>query len=106
MIPIDLSGKVAVVTGGVQGLGRATAAMLLQAGARVAVNYYDDPEGVSRQRADEVSREWGTAGLVKPADVRSREQMTEFLQTVRKKFGRLDMLINNAAILRDRTMAL
>lgn len=104
MIPIDLTGKVAVVTGGVQGLGRATATMLWQAGARVAVNYFDDAGGISRQRADEVTREWGAAGLVMPADVRSRAQMAEFLQTVRTRFGRIDMLINNAAILRDRTM--
>lgn len=104
MIPIDLSGKVAVVTGGVQGLGRATAEMLLRAGARVAINYFDDPEGMSRQRGDEFAREWGTTGLVMTADVRSREQMAGFLQRVRTEFGRIDFLVNNAAILRDRTM--
>ena len=46
MILIDLSGKVAVITGGIQGLGKATAAMLLRAGANVAVNYSSAKAGV------------------------------------------------------------
>lgn len=102
MIPIDLSGRVAVVTGGIQGLGRATATMLLRAGARVAANHMDDP--VSRMRAEAAAEEWQEAGLVMPADVRSREEMTRFFDGVKAKFGRIDFLINNAAILRDRTI--
>ena len=104
MIPIDLSGKVAVITGGIQGLGKATAAMLLRAGANVAVNYYDDTAGVSRQRAAETACEWGAAGLVMAADVRSRSEMTAFFDSVTGQFGRLDFLVNNAAILRDRSV--
>lgn len=104
MIPIDLSGKVAVITGGIQGLGKATAAMLLRAGANVAVNYYDDTDGVSRQRAAETACEWGAAGLVMAADVRSRPEMTAFFDSVKGQFGRIDFLVNNAAILRDRSV--
>ena len=104
MISIDLSGKVAVVTGGIQGLGKATASMLLSAGAQVAVNYFDDAAGVSRQRAEEAAKEWGDAGLVMAADVRSREQMTEFFEAVKANFGHIDFLVNNAAILRDRSV--
>ena len=104
MISIDLSSKVAVITGGIQGLGKATAAMLLRAGANVAVNYFDDAAGVSRQRAEEAAKEWGDAGLVMAADVRSRENMTAFFETVKAKFGRIDFLVNNAAILRDRSV--
>jgi len=104
MISIDLSGKVAVVTGGIQGLGKATASMLLRAGAQVAVNYFDDAAGVCRQRAEEAAKEWGNAGLVMAADVRSRENMTAFFEAVKAKFGRLDFLVNNAAILRDRSV--
>ena len=104
MISIDLSGKVAVVTGGIQGLGKATASMLLRAGAQVAVNYFDDAAGVSRQRAEEAATEWGNAGLVIAADVRSRENMTAFFEAVKMKFGRIDFLVNNAAILRDRSV--
>lgn len=104
MIPIDLSGRVAVITGAVQGLGKATADMLLKAGAKVGVNYYDDAAGVNRERADEVARQWGDAALVVPADVRKREPMVSFFDAVKEKFGELDFLVNNAAILRDRTV--
>ena len=104
MIEIDLSGKVAVVTGGVQGLGAATASMLIRAGARVAVNYFDDPDGIGRARAAEVAARWGDAALVAAADVRDRDQMAGFFDSVTARFGGLDLLINNAAILRDRTV--
>jgi 3-oxoacyl-[acyl-carrier protein] reductase len=104
MVPIDLSGRVAVITGGIQGLGKATADLLVRSGARVAVNYFDDPEGISRQRAAEAARHWNGSGLVMPADVRSRTEMLEFFNAVKAKFGRVDFLINNAAILRDRTV--
>ncbi len=104
MIPIDLTGKVAIITGGVQGLGKATAAMLLRAGAQVAVNYFDDDAGISRQRAEEAVREWGPSGCVMAADVRSREEMRAVFMAVKEKFGRIDFLVNNAAILRDRTV--
>lgn len=104
MIPIDLTGKVAIVTGGIQGLGKSTAAMLKRAGAKVAVNYFDDPAGLSRQRADETATELGDAGLVMAADVRSRSDMKSFFEAVRTRFGRIDFLVNNAAILRDRSV--
>lgn len=104
MISIDLSGKVAVVTGGIQGLGKATASMLLRAGACIAVNYFDDDAGVSRQRAEEAAQGWGDAGLVMAADVRDRTEMAAFLESVKAKFGRIDFLINNAALLRDRSV--
>jgi len=104
MIPIDLRGKVAVITGGIQGLGKATATMLKQAGANIAVNFFDDPDGISRQRADQAVTEWGDTSLVLPADVRSREEMAAFFEAVKTRFGRIDFLVNNAAILRDRSV--
>jgi len=104
MIPIDLSGKVAVITGGVQGLGKATASILVRAGARVAVNYFEDPAGISRGRADEAAHEFGKSGLVMAADVRSREDMVRFFEAVTVQFGRIDFFVNNAAILRDKTV--
>lgn len=104
MITIDLTGKVAVVTGGIQGLGLATATVLRRAGARVAANYLDDPSGISRERAVLAVAEWGEHGLVAPADVRNRDEMHAFLETVKARFGPVDFLINNAAILKDRTL--
>jgi 3-oxoacyl-[acyl-carrier protein] reductase len=104
VIPIDLSDQVAVVTGGVQGLGKATASMLLKAGASVAVNYFDDAEGDGRRKANEVASLWGERALIMPANVRERSEMIHFLEEVQSRFGRVDFLINNAAILRDRTL--
>ncbi|TVP95588.1 MAG: SDR family oxidoreductase [Planctomycetaceae bacterium] len=104
MIEIDLTGKVAVITGGIQGLGAATAQRFLDAGAKVAVNYYDDPEGLSLVRANGVATRWGDDAFVLPADVRHRDEMAGFFERVTKRFGGIDFLVNNAAILRDRTV--
>lgn len=104
MIPIDFHGKVAVITGGIQGLGKATADLMIQAGARVAANYFDDPQGISQKRALETACQWGEAGFVQAADVRQRDQMVSFFEAVKTRFGGIDFLINNAAILRDRTV--
>jgi 3-oxoacyl-[acyl-carrier protein] reductase len=51
MISIDLAGRVALVTGGSQGLGAATAATLHRAGASVAINYFPDPGGANEANA-------------------------------------------------------
>lgn len=105
MISIDLADKVAIITGGIQGLGLATAQKLRQAGAAVAVNYYDDPDGVSRARGDQLRDSLRDERVfIAPADVRNRDQMQQFYEAVTTKFGRIDFLVNNAAILRDRTV--
>jgi 3-oxoacyl-[acyl-carrier protein] reductase len=104
MIPIDLTDKVAVVTGGGQGLGKATAGLLHRAGARVAVNYLDDAAGQGRARAEETAAEWGERGFTMAADVRSRDDVLRFLEAIQARWGRVDFLVNNAAILRDRTV--
>ena len=104
MISIDLTGKVAVVTGGGQGLGKATATLLRRSGAKVAINYLNDEAGIGRERAETAIAEFGRDGIAVAADVRSRSEMTEFFQLIQDRFGRLDILVNNAAILRDRTV--
>lgn len=103
MIPIDLSGRVALITGGGQGLGQATARVLHQAGAKVAVNYFPDEAGVNRQRAEATVAELGPEAIAVPGDVRDRTQVAQCLDAVVERFGRLDILINNAAVIRDRT---
>lgn len=104
MIPIDLSGKVAVVTGGGQGLGLATARRLQAAGARVAVNYLDDPTGTNRQTAEAAIAELGEGGFAAAGDVRSRAAMEQFFDAVVAQWGKVDLLVNNAAIIRDKTL--
>jgi 3-oxoacyl-[acyl-carrier protein] reductase len=104
MIPIDLSNRVALITGGGQGLGQATAKTLHGAGAAVAISYFADDAGVNRQRAEATAAELGELGLAIPGDVRSRDEIARCLDAVVARFGRLDILVNNAAVLRDRTV--
>ena len=104
MLAIDLSEKTALVTGGGQGLGAATASMLAQAGANVVVNYFADPKGVNRQRADQTAERIGQRAVVIEADVRRLDQVQQMTDQAMRRFGRLDILVNNAGILRDRTL--
>jgi 3-oxoacyl-[acyl-carrier protein] reductase len=104
MIPINLTGKVAIVTGASQGLGRTTATLLHQAGASVIVNYFDDPQGGNRARAAEVARELGDRAAAIAADVRSVAEVQAMVDATISRFGRLDILVNNAGIIRDRTL--
>jgi len=104
MITIDLCGKTALVTGGGQGLGSATATTLAQAGANVVVNYVADHEGINRQRADETAGRIGQRAATIEADVRNLEQVTSMVDQTLSRFGRLDIVVNNAGILRDRTL--
>jgi len=104
VIPIDLTGRVALVTGGGQGLGQATARRLHAAGAAVAINYFPDSAGLNQKRAQETVAEFDSRGLALAADVRSPEDMTACITAVVQRFGRLDFVINNAAIIRDKTL--
>src|SRR5438094_1335589 len=102
MIPLDLSGKIALVTGGSQGLGAATARVLARAGAAVVVNHYPDPQ--QALQAEQIAGELSEA-VVLPADVSRSEQVEAMMRRVQEQFGHLDILINNAGIIRDRSMA-
>jgi NAD(P)-dependent dehydrogenase (short-subunit alcohol dehydrogenase family) len=104
MRTIDLSGKVAVVTGGGQGLGLATATALHEAGASVVLNYFADADGFNRGRAESAVAELGERALACPADVRDRIAVEAMLDDVIRRFHRLDIVINNAAIIRDRSL--
>ncbi|NQT15384.1 MAG: 3-oxoacyl-ACP reductase FabG [Planctomycetes bacterium] len=104
MMAIDLSGKTALVTGGGQGLGQATVDALAAAGANVVVNYFADSEGINRRRADETVQRIGPQAAAIEADVRSLEQVESMIRQTMDRFGRLDIVVNNASILRDRTL--
>lgn len=107
MISIDLSGKVFLVTGGSRGLGAKTVSTLAQAGAYGAINYLDDPEGANRKDAEgvlEAIRAAGGEGGLYAANVADSGQVKEMIQAVMAQKGRLDGLVNNAGILRDRTV--
>ena len=98
----SLRDKVAVVTGASQGIGRATALALAEAGAKVAVAARN-AEKLAALVAKIEGR--GGAALAVPMDVADAAQVKTGFQAVLGKFGRLDILVNNAAITRD-TLAL
>jgi len=104
MISIDLSGSSAIVTGASQGLGSAIASTLYQAGASVVINYWPDPEGINRTKAEQLSTSLGERAMALAGDVRRLEDMAELVAATRKRFGRLDIVVNNAGILRDRSL--
>lgn len=104
MFAIDLSGKTALVTGGGQGLGAATAEMLARAGAGVVVNYFADGEGINRRRAEETAGRIGRRAVAIEADVGNLEQVEAMIGQIIERFGRLDVVVNNAGIVRDRTL--
>ena len=98
----SLKDKVALVTGASQGIGRATALALAEAGARVAVAARSGDKLLSLVSEMEAQ---GGAGLAVTMDVADAAQVKAGFQQVLGKFGRLDILVNNAAITRD-TLAL
>jgi 3-oxoacyl-[acyl-carrier protein] reductase len=96
---IDLSGKVAVVTGAGRGIGRAVAMALGEAGAAVVVNYRG-----SQAAAEELVatlKERGGSALAVQADVSLAQEGERLIKAAVDGFGRLDILVNNAGITRD-----
>ena len=92
---MELTGAVAIVTGGGTGIGRATALALAAAGAgAVVVNY-----ARSKDDAEETARELGShgcEGVAWQADVSDERQVVAMMEGVAGRFGRLDVLVNNA----------
>lgn len=104
MITIDLSNKCALITGASQGLGACTARTLHQAGANVVVNYFPDPEGQNAGKADQVAAELSTRVATFGADVRNPDDCKRMIEFAKTKFGALDIVVNNAGIIRDKTI--
>jgi 3-oxoacyl-[acyl-carrier protein] reductase len=94
----SLKDKVALVTGASQGIGRDTALALAEVGAKVAVAARNE-EKLSALVADIAAA--GGCGLAVKMDVADAEQVKAGFKQVLEKFGRLDILVNNAAITRD-----
>ncbi len=91
---IDLSGKVALVTGSSRGIGRACAVELGRSGADVVVNYHSHAEG-AEQAAAEI-RAFGRRAVVVAADVSTRDGCQEVVDAATGELGRLDITVINA----------
>jgi len=94
-----LKGKVALVTGAGRNIGRAIALALADAGAKVAVNVRKSREE-GQSVVDEIAARGGDAMLV-AADVTQRAEVDAMITGIAKRFGRLDIVVNNAAIRHD-----
>ncbi|MCB2001238.1 MAG: SDR family oxidoreductase, partial [Rhodoferax sp.] len=92
---LKLKGKVAVVTGGSLGIGRAITEALAAEGVRVAI--VARSKDALQQAADAIGVASGVEILAAPADVSSTEQVEAMMEMVAKRFGRIDILVNGAA---------
>ena len=90
---LGLKGKVAVVTGGTQGIGRATALRLAQEGAHVAI--CSRTQAAVEKTAAEIQKH-GAQALGVAADMSKAADIERFMKAVVDKFGRIDILVNNA----------
>ncbi len=92
---LKLKGKVAVVTGGSLGIGRAVTLALAAEGVRVAI--VARSAGPLQEAAADISRETGTEVLAVPADVSQTAAVEQMMARVDQHFGRIDILVNGAA---------
>ena len=99
---MPLEGKVAVVTGGAKGIGKAIAIRMVQNGAKVAIL---DMADAGEATAQELQALGGSAVFVK-VDISSAEQAKEAVAAAEKALGPVDILVNNAGITRDGLLAL
>jgi NAD(P)-dependent dehydrogenase (short-subunit alcohol dehydrogenase family) len=87
----DFAGRVVMITGAARGLGRATAERFLERGAQVAVNVR------TRDRAEALAQTLGSTSHPAPGNVRDSQVVKALVSGIVERFGRLDVLINNAA---------
>ena len=96
---MELTNKVALITGSSRGIGRAIALKMAQCGARIVINYARQ-ESLALEVKKEIEAMGGTA-MIAQADVTDENQVSAMLSTVKESFGPVDILVNNAGITRD-----
>lgn len=97
-----LDGKVAIVTGASRGIGRGIALHMAREGANVAINYRSS-ESQAQELANEIKGFGGTCMLIQ-ADVGEPQEARDMVRRVFEQWGRIDVLVNNAGITKDRTL--
>lgn len=93
---MDNSKKVVLITGGASGLGRHISQAFLEQGYRIAVNYLN-----SGEEAQEIIAQAGERAISIKADVGDSSQVNKMIERIEQRFGRLDVLVNNAGITKD-----
>ncbi len=96
---MDLSERVAIVTGGGRGIGREIALKLAEVGATVVIN--DVGDSTPAESVAEEIRKMGRESLVILADVNQSTEVTSLVDKAVEKYGKVDILVNNAGITRD-----
>lgn len=91
--------KVILITGASRGIGRATAKILAENGSHVIVNY-NSSENAAKELVDELATNGYVASMFK-ADVSSEDEVKKLFLFVKEKYGRIDVLINNAGIMKN-----
>lgn len=95
----DLEDRVAVVTGGSRGIGRAIVNRLALSGAKVVINYFKNEEN-AKKVLEEIERKGGQGEILR-FDVSQENEVNESFSYILKKYGKIDILINNAGITKD-----
>ncbi len=101
---IELVGKTAIVTGATRGIGRAIALKLAQEGANVAFNYVNNEELANALKKD--IEKIGVKTLAFKVDIKDFDQVQKMKDEILEKWERLDILINNAGIIKDSILAM
>ncbi|HEU5475902.1 MAG TPA: SDR family oxidoreductase [Actinophytocola sp.] len=91
-----LVGRTAVLTGGDSGIGRAVAVAFAREGADLVLSYLDEEEADAKETM-ELVRQAGRQALAVPGDIRDEEQCRRVVERAVREFGRIDVLVNNAA---------
>jgi len=96
--------KVVLVTGAAQGIGKAIALKFASLGANLVLNDIGSQEEKLKELSEEISKK-GVKVKYFLADVSNFEEVQKMMEQIKNEFGRLDVLVNNAGIIRDRTLA-
>jgi 3-oxoacyl-[acyl-carrier protein] reductase len=97
-----LNKKYAIVTGASKGIGRAIALDFAKNGANVGVNFHSDEDGA--QKTVDGIKKFGVQGVALKADVSNSQEVSKMFDIVREKFGKLNIVVNNAGIYMDKSL--
>src|SRR5262245_13682846 len=107
MIKFDFSGKTVLVTGSSRGMGASIREAFAAAGANCLLQCFNDPTGQKKKDADGVVgrlRANGGKITLVDADVRQAGDIEKLMNRVKNELGGIDVLVNNAGVIRDRTV--